>query len=83
MRYQVTLREANQHFAQYVKEIEAGNEVVITRHGKAVALLCPISEQNKLLSAAQIKARAKVIAMMQEGLSLKGESFDRDQLHDE
>jgi len=82
MRYQVTLREANQNFSHYIKEIEAGNEIVITRHGEPVALVSGFSKTMKLTDN-QLKARAKVMEMMQAGLSLKGESFTRDELHDE
>lgn len=37
----VSIREANQNFSRLVKEVEAGETVVITRQGKPVAELKP------------------------------------------
>jgi prevent-host-death family protein len=39
----IGLREANQQFARCVREVEAGEEFVITRDGKPVARLVPAS----------------------------------------
>ena len=38
----VTLREANQSFARCIREVEAGEEFVITRNGTPVARLTPV-----------------------------------------
>jgi prevent-host-death family protein len=43
----VSIREANQNFSRLVKEVEAGETVVITRQGKPVAELIP-RQQNRL-----------------------------------
>ncbi|HYD98707.1 MAG TPA: type II toxin-antitoxin system prevent-host-death family antitoxin [Alphaproteobacteria bacterium] len=37
----VAAREANQQFSALLDEVEAGQEVLITRHGKPVAKLVP------------------------------------------
>lgn len=37
----VSIREANQNFSRLMKEVEAGETVVITRQGKPVAELKP------------------------------------------
>ena len=37
----VSAREANQSFSRVLGEAEAGEEIVITRHGKPVAVLRP------------------------------------------
>lgn len=81
MQHQISLREANQHFAHYIKEVERGDEVLITRHGKLVARIIPVS-QTKEFSEEQLKARERVLKHMKKGLDLKGEVFNRDDLHD-
>jgi prevent-host-death family protein len=35
-----TLAEAKSHFSQVVCEAEAGNRILITRHGKPAAVVC-------------------------------------------
>ena len=37
----VSIRDANQQFSRLIKEVEAGETVVITRQGKPVAQLTP------------------------------------------
>jgi prevent-host-death family protein len=44
----VTLRDANQNFAKYVREVEAGEEIVITRRGEPVAKLSAVSGRRVL-----------------------------------
>lgn len=39
----LTLREANQGFARCIREVEAGEEFVITRNGTPVARLSPVN----------------------------------------
>jgi len=81
MQHQISLREANQHFAHYIKEVEGGDEVLITRHGKLVVRIVPVS-QIKELSEEQLEARNRVLVRMKKGLSLKNELFNRDSLHE-
>ncbi|HEY2048615.1 MAG TPA: type II toxin-antitoxin system prevent-host-death family antitoxin [Caulobacteraceae bacterium] len=40
----VTAREANQNFSRLLTEVEAGETVVVTKHGRAVAELRPRSD---------------------------------------
>lgn len=37
----ITLRDANQGFTRCIREVEAGEEFIITRNGKPVARLIP------------------------------------------
>lgn len=43
-----TIAEIKAHFADWVRTAEAGNPVVITRHGKPVVALVPASELEQL-----------------------------------
>lgn len=81
MQYQITLREVNQNFARYIKVVEVGNEIIITRHGLPVARIIGIPPE-KTLSSEQKKAKLRVLAMMKRGLHLGGEQFKREDLHD-
>ena len=81
MQYQVSLREVNQNFARFIKDVEIGDEIIITRHGRPVARIIGIPSQ-KILSRAQQQAKKRLLAMMKEGLSLGGKRFNRDELHE-
>ena len=81
IQYQVPLREVNQNFAQYIKDVESGDEIIVTRRGIPVARITGISKQ-KQLSEEQLQARSRILNMMRKGLSLKGYRHKRDDLHD-
>ena len=65
----VSLREVNQHLTQYVKAVEAGERIVITRRGKPVALLSPVPTEERRLSAEQ---EAALVRLLSQTLHLGG-----------
>jgi prevent-host-death family protein len=81
MKHLVSLREVNHHFSQYIHSVEQGNEVIITRRGKPIIIMAPLKQQ-KQLTPQQEKARKNLLAFMKKGLSLKGETFKRADLHE-
>jgi prevent-host-death family protein len=77
----ISLREANQAFAKCVRAVEAGEEYVITRNGKAVARLIPIAGQ-RVLTPGQEAALARTRGRMASGWPIGAGSLDRDALHE-
>ena len=53
MDQEVALREANQPFAKYVRAVETGESLVITRHGKPVARLVPVEPGKRVVTPEQ------------------------------
>ena len=54
----VTLADAKAHLSHLIDQVEAGNEVVITRRGKPVARITPVGTPRKpLQSLAAFRAR--------------------------
>jgi len=76
----VTLREANQGFARCVRDVEAGEECVITRNGTPVARLVPVVGR-RVLSPAQEAVPARTHVRMEKGWPLGAGPLDRDVLH--
>lgn len=81
MRHQISLREANQHLSRYIRSVEKGEEWVITRRGKPVARLVPVSSERKL-SAEQLAALERSRERMRRGYDLGGRMPSRDELHE-
>jgi prevent-host-death family protein len=77
----VTLREANQSFARCIREVEAGEEFVITRNGRPVARLSPVGGR-RVLSPDQQAAWARLKAAMERGWDIGAGPLDRDALHE-
>jgi len=77
----MTLREANQNFARCIREVEAGEEIVVTRNGVAVARISPM-QSRKVLTPVQQAALERLNKAMETGWDLGGEKFDRDSLYD-
>jgi prevent-host-death family protein len=81
-RLTVGAREANQRFSHFLREVELGNEVVITRNGKQVARLSPIDGATD--EKGRQRAIDKMVAMMKKGLPIKsiGRRLTRDELNE-
>ena len=78
----ITLREANQGFAEMIRAVESGQEFVITRRGEPVARVVPVSHR-RVLTPPQEAALERTRARMAHGYrSDSPEAFDRDALHD-
>jgi prevent-host-death family protein len=77
----VTLREANQSFARCIREVEAGEELVITRNGTPVARLSPVNKR-RVLSPEQHAAWERTRQRMEEGWDIGAGPLDRDALHE-
>ncbi len=77
----ISLREANQAFARCVRDVEAGEDYLITRNGTPVARLVAAGGE-RTLSPAQEAALARTRARMEKGWSFGDEPFDRDLLHE-
>lgn len=81
MQRQVSLREANQHLSQYIKSVEDGHDLVITRRGKPVARLVPVTKERRL-SPEQTAALERTRERMRRGYDLGGRMPSRDELHE-
>jgi prevent-host-death family protein len=77
----LTLREANQSFSRCIREVEGGEEFVITRNGTPVARLSPVSKR-RVLTPEQQAAWERLKAAMDKGWDIGAGPFDRDALHE-
>ena len=77
----VTLREANQTFSRCIREVEAGEEFVITRNGAPVARLLPMGKR-RVLTPLQQAAFERMQAAMEKGWDIGAGPLDRDSLHE-
>lgn len=69
--------EAKAHFSELLERVEHGEEVTITRHGKAVARVVPVDQARQERAEYAVK-RLREIA---EGQTLEG--LDWKELRDE
>jgi prevent-host-death family protein len=77
----VTAREANQHFAKVLSAVEAGEQVVISKRGKPVAVMSPYKPA---LDAEHQAAVEHLKAVMDEPVELGApfRTFTRDEMHE-
>jgi prevent-host-death family protein len=77
----VTAREANQAFSRILGEAEGGEEIVITRRGRPVAVLRPWKQP---MTPERQAAIERISRLMREGVSLGGGPYytSRDELYD-
>jgi prevent-host-death family protein len=78
----ISLRDANHGFSRCIREVEAGEDFVITRNGQPVARLVPFAGK-RVLTAEQEAALARAAATMKEGWPLNIGRFNRDEVYGE
>ena len=79
---QVSLREANQNFAKLIAEVEAGEQVVLTRRGRPVARIVPEARKKRELTPEQQAAYERLVALMNRGHRGGGQGVNRDEIYD-
>jgi prevent-host-death family protein len=84
MAEKISLREANQRFAQIVRAVEGGAEYVVTRHGEPVVRIVPAKPAKRVLTPEQQAALERTRERMDHGYKSPpdAEPFDRAKLHE-
>lgn len=75
----ITLRDANQGFSRCIREVEAGEEFVITRKGKPVAKLTPVGGKRVLTP----EQEAAIARLASTHWPLAAGRFDREEIYQE
>jgi prevent-host-death family protein len=76
----ISLRDANQAFSRCIREVEAGEEFVITRKGAPVAKLVPLRDK-RVLTPEQEAALERTRARMEKGWPIGAGPLNRDELY--
>ena len=81
----ISAQDANHDFERLLRDVEAGQEFVITRDGSPVARLVPECppQAYRQLTPAQEEALARSIERLRRGWPLGIKKFDRNELYDE
>lgn len=75
----ITLRDANQRFSRCIREVEAGEEFIITRNGKSVARLIPTGGERVLTP----EQEAALDRLLRTDWPLDIGRFDREEIYRE
>jgi len=78
----VSVRQANRDFSELLSRVERGEEILITKRSKPVALLSPYHPPR--LTPEQQAAIDHAIEVMAQGLSwgTHARAFTRDEMHE-
>jgi prevent-host-death family protein len=73
----VGIRELKTNLSSYINETRSGATIVITDRGEEVAVICPLSNEYKLMAALEKSGRARWSKAkpigLEEGIAVKGE----------
>ena len=78
----VSARQANHEFSELLSRVEHGEEILITKRSKPVALLCPY--RPPLLTPERQRAIDHAMNLMARGLSWGDalRTFSREEMHE-
>lgn len=74
------IKELKTRLSSYIDRVRHGEEVVITEHGKEVALIIPISKERRAIKSLIDSGKAKWAGGKPEGLEnvrIKGKSLSK------
>lgn len=77
----VSLMTANQQLSRLVRAVERGQRFLITRRGRPVAELVPYAA-DRARAPEWVAAYDRMVARLDEGVSLGGLKVDREEIHD-
>jgi len=71
MRYQVGIRELRDHLSRWIEKVKRGDEVVVTDHGRTVAVLSAPRPVKKAKSEEEHLARLEAAGLLRRGTGWK------------
>jgi prevent-host-death family protein len=75
----ISAADANRRFSELLRTVKKGRSVVVTSHGKPVAKIMPIVEDERAAAA----ARSDLFARLKKERTVKIGRWTRDELYDD
>ena len=75
----VSAADANRRFSELLRTVKKGRSVVVTNHGKPVAKITPIVEDERAAEG----ARSALLARLRRGRAVDAGRWTRDELYDD
>jgi prevent-host-death family protein len=79
MNKSVSAADANRRFSELLRTVKKGRSVVVTSHGKPVARISPVVEDNRAAEG----ARSALFARLRREHVVNAGRWTRDELYDE
>jgi prevent-host-death family protein len=75
----VSAADANRRFSELLRAVKKGRSVVVTSHGKPVAKISPVVEDNRVAEG----ARSALFARLRREKAVNAGRWTRDELYDD
>ncbi len=75
----VSAADANRRFSELLRTVKKGRSVVVTSHGKPVAKISPVIDDDRAAAG----ARALLFARLRRQKAVKAVRWTRDELYDD
>ena len=79
MEKSVSAADANRRFSELLRTVKEGRSVVVTSHGKPVAKIMPVVEDERTAEA----ARSALFARLRRERAVKAGRWTREELYDD
>jgi prevent-host-death family protein len=79
MNKSVSAADANRHFSELLRTVKTGRSVVVTSHGKPVARISPVIQDDRAAEG----ARSALFARLRKERVVKAGRWTRDELYDD
>ena len=79
MKEEVSAADANRRFSELLRTVRNGRSVVVTSHGKAVAKISPVVEDDRVAEV----ARSALFARLRRERAVNAGRWSRKELYDD
>ncbi|PYT23546.1 MAG: type II toxin-antitoxin system prevent-host-death family antitoxin [Acidobacteria bacterium] len=79
MNKSVSAADANRRFSELLRTVNTGRSVVVTKHGKAVARISPVIQDDRAAEG----ARSALFARLRRERVVNARRWTRDELYDD
>lgn len=75
----ISAADANRRFSELLRMVKAGRSVIVTSHGKSVAKIAPLTEDDRTME----KARSALFVRLRKERTVDAGRWTRDELYDD
>jgi prevent-host-death family protein len=78
----ISAAEANRQFSKILRAVEAGESFTVTSHGRPVARICPIEEDEQQIQARRNAALDRLLEGLKQQPTVNAGKWTRDELYE-
>ncbi len=82
MRESISAADANRQFSKILRAVAAGESFIVTSHGRPVARICPVNQDEQQIQVQQNAALDRLLDRLKQQPAVNAGKWTRDELYE-